>query len=70
MEITNETALAGMPPSLSREENRPVGDRLLYGVAYYDEYLPYDRLDEDIRMVNAVDINVVGIAESIWAHWK
>ena len=23
-------------------------NKLLYGVAYYYEYLPYDRLDEDI----------------------
>nr|WP_247595466.1 beta-galactosidase [Brenneria roseae] len=59
--------MRAMPPSLSREENRSVGDRLLYGVAYYDEYLPYDRLDEDVRMMNAAGINVVRIAESTWS---
>ena len=26
-------------------------DKLLYGVAYYDEYMPYDRLDEDVKMM-------------------
>lgn len=24
-------------------------DKLLYGVAYYDEYMPYDRLAEDVK---------------------
>ena len=24
-------------------------DKLLFGVAYYDEYMPYDRLDKDIQ---------------------
>ncbi len=41
--------------------------QLLYGVAYYDEYMPYDRLDEDIRMMKDAGINVVRIAESTWS---
>ena len=41
--------------------------KLLYGVAYYDEYMPYDRLDDDIRMMQAAGINVVRIAESTWS---
>ncbi|GIO84243.1 beta-galactosidase [Paenibacillus faecis] len=41
--------------------------KLLYGVAYYDEYMPYDRLDEDIRMMKEAGINVVRIAESTWS---
>ena len=40
---------------------------LLFGVAYYDEYMPYDRLDEDIRMLKETGINVVRIAESTWS---
>ena len=42
-------------------------DRLLYGAAYYDEYMPYDRLDEDIRMMKKAGINVIRIAESTWS---
>ena len=42
-------------------------NQLLYGVAYYDEYMPYDRLDKDIQMMKAADINVVRIAESTWS---
>jgi beta-galactosidase len=41
--------------------------QLLYGVAYYDEYMPYERLDQDIRMMQAAGINVVRIAESTWS---
>jgi len=41
--------------------------KLLYGVAYYDEYMPYDRLDQDIQMMHAAGINVVRIAESTWS---
>jgi len=42
-------------------------DHLLYGVAYYDEYMPYDRLDKDVGMMKEADINVVRIAESTWS---
>ena len=40
---------------------------LLFGVAYYEEYAPYDRLDEDVKMMKATGINVVRIAESTWS---
>ncbi|WP_291101199.1 MULTISPECIES: beta-galactosidase [unclassified Flavobacterium] len=42
-------------------------DKLLYGVAYYDEYMPYDRLDKDVKMMKEAGINVVRIAESTWS---
>ena len=42
-------------------------DHLLYGVAYYDEYMPVDRLAEDIAMMQKAGINTVRIAESTWA---
>lgn len=41
--------------------------QLLYGVAYYDEYMPYERLEEDISMMKAAGINLVRIAESTWS---
>ena len=41
--------------------------QLLYGVAYYDEYMPYERLDQDVRMMRDAGINVVRIAESTWS---
>ncbi|MDP1027044.1 beta-galactosidase [Sphingomonas sp. KR1UV-12] len=41
-------------------------DTILYGVAYYDEYTPVDRVEEDARMMKAAGITVVRIAESTW----
>jgi beta-galactosidase len=41
-------------------------DTILYGVAYYDEYTPTDRVEEDARMMQAAGISVVRIAESTW----
>ena len=40
---------------------------LLYGAAYYDEYMPYDRLDKDVEMMKKAGINTVRIAESTWS---
>ncbi len=40
---------------------------LLYGTAYYEEYLPYERIDQDISLMKAAHINVVRIAESTWS---
>ncbi len=42
-------------------------DRLLYGAAYYDEYMPYERLAEDVAMMKKAGINTVRIAESTWS---
>jgi len=42
-------------------------EKLLYGVAYYDEYMPYDRLEKDIEMMKEAGINTVRIAESTWS---
>lgn len=42
-------------------------DKLLYGAAYYEEYLPYDRLEQDVKMMEEAGINTVRIAESTWS---
>ncbi len=42
-------------------------NELLYGAAYYDEYMPYDRLDKDVEMLKKAGMNVVRIAESTWS---
>jgi beta-galactosidase len=47
-----------------KAQNKP---KLLYGVAYYDEYMPYERLDKDVKMIKEAGINVVRIAESTWS---
>ena len=41
--------------------------QLLYGAAYYDEYMPYERLNQDVDMMKKAGINTVRIAESTWS---
>ena len=41
--------------------------QLLFGAAYYDEYMPYERLDEDMKMMQSAGFNVIRIAESTWS---
>jgi len=45
-------------------------DKLLFGAAYYDEYLPYDRIETDMEMMEKAHINVIRIAESTWSTWE
>lgn len=42
-------------------------DGILFGAAYYDEYMPCERLSEDVRMMKKAGINTVRIAESTWS---
>lgn len=44
--------------------------QLLYGVAYYDVYMPQSRIAEDIKLMKACGINTVRIAESTWSVWE
>ena len=48
-------------------QNRKVIDEILYGVAYYTEYMPYERIEEDARLMKEAGINTVRIAESTWS---
>lgn len=45
-------------------------DKLLFGAAYYDEYLPEDRLETDMEMMEKAGINLIRIAESTWSTWE
>ncbi len=40
---------------------------LLYGAAYYDEYMPYDRIETDMQLMKKSGMNVIRIAESTWS---
>lgn len=42
-------------------------DKLLFGAAYYDEYMPCERLEKDVEMMKRAGVNVVRIAESTWS---
>ncbi len=52
--------------SLAAGQSAKGPQTILFGAAYYEEYAPTDRLDEDVRMMKATGITVVRIAESTW----
>ena len=45
-------------------------DTILYGAAYYPEYMPYERTDEDIALMKKAGISVVRIGEFAWGLWE
>ena len=45
-------------------------DTILYGVAYYPEYMPSDRLDKDVELMQKAGITVVRVGESTWSTWE
>jgi beta-galactosidase len=57
--------LAAAAPAL--QAVRPVPfNTVLYGASYYWEYMPYERLEEDVRLMEREGINVVRLGESSW----
>ena len=42
-------------------------DHLIFGAAYYSEYLPYDRIEQDMAMMEKAGMNTIRIAESTWS---
>ena len=55
-------------------ESRPFApdkmETVLYGVAYYPEYMPHDRLDQDVELMKRAGITVVRVGESTWSSWE
>jgi beta-galactosidase len=45
-------------------------ETILYGVAYYPEYMPNDRLDKDVELMQKAGITVVRVGESTWSSWE
>ncbi len=47
---------------------------ILYGAAYYNEYMPADlqpgRLEKDVALMKAAGITVVRMGESTWSLWE
>ena len=44
--------------------------QVLYGVAYYAEYQPYDRLERDLDLMAEADLTVIRVGESVWSTWE
>jgi len=61
-------ALAGLWISLYSQG--PKFDTVLYGAAYYHEYMPYDRLEQDVKLMEQAGISIVRLGESTWTSWE
>lgn len=42
-------------------------NKIIYGCAYYPEYMPYERTDRDFQMMKDAGLNTIRIAESTWS---
>jgi len=45
-------------------------DGILYGVSYYHEYMPYERLEQDVQLMGKAGVTVVRLGESTWSSWE
>lgn len=45
-------------------------DNVLYGASFYEEYMPYDRLEQDIKLMEDAGLSVVRLGESTWSSWE
>ena len=43
-------------------------DQLMFGTAYYPEYMPCDRIEKDFLMMKKAGINTIRVAESRLFH--
>jgi beta-galactosidase len=57
-------------PASAQPGSPPVFPTVLYGAAYYHEYEPYERLDEDVALMKSAGLNVVRMGESTWSLWE
>lgn len=45
-------------------------ETILYGASYYHEYMPYERLDEDVALMKQAGVTIVRVGESTWSLWE
>src|SRR3981189_491884 len=72
-------ALLGLPSAIPAQQQMapPPGaimPNVLYGAAYYNEYIPADlqpgRLEKDVALMKEAGISVVRMGESTWSLWE
>lgn len=52
------------------QSGQPKFDTILYGASYYHEYMPYERLDQDVELMQKAGLTVVRLGESTWSSWE
>lgn len=45
-------------------------NNILYGAAFYEEYMPTDRLEKDVQMMQDAGISLVRLGESTWSLFE
>lgn len=72
--VCAQSASTSTPSTTGPDLNFPT---VLYGVAYYNEYMPQDtpdaqqeRLAKDVALMKAAGLNVVRMGESTWSLWE
>jgi beta-galactosidase len=43
---------------------------VLFGAAYYHEYQPHDRLQQDLDLMAEARFSVIRVGESVWSTWE
>ena len=61
------TSILALAPALFAAD---LPQTVLYGAAYYHEYMPYDRLDKDVALMKAAGFTCVRVGESTWTSWE
>jgi beta-galactosidase len=51
---------------LARAADAPKFETVLYGASYYWEYMPYERLEKDVELMEKAGLNFVRVGESSW----
>jgi beta-galactosidase len=64
--MTAVASLAQAKPAFAPDKMETV----LYGAAYYSEYMPYERLEQDVNLMQQAGISVVRMGESSWGLWE
>lgn len=62
--------LALISDGLNYGQQKFTFDNILYGASYYHEYMPYDRLEQDVKLMEDAGITVVRLGESTWSSWE
>ena len=63
-------AFTSFCPAPAAYAQLPFMKTVLYGVSYYHEYMPYERLEQDVRMMEEAGLTVVRLGESTWSSWE
>jgi beta-galactosidase len=60
----------GVAPAEAPPRRAVAPDTILYGAAYYHEYMPYERLAKDVELMKRAGFSVVRVGESTWTSWE